>query len=144
MPEEWNDMGSSITSRLGYGLVDADSHYYEPYDCFTRHIEKQYEDRVVHHVMHDDGLCRTYIGDKPFAWRPIFKEHVYVAPFWEDNGTAFARVLGVDHVLMGSDFPHAEGEDEPINFVNSLEGLGEDDVRRVMWENTAALIGLYR
>ena len=64
-------MGSSITSRLGYGLVDADNHYYEPYDCFTRHIEKRYADRVVHHVMHDDGLHRTYIGDKPFAWRPV-------------------------------------------------------------------------
>jgi hypothetical protein len=24
---------------LGYNVIDADSHYYEPDDCFTRHIE---------------------------------------------------------------------------------------------------------
>ena len=60
-----------ITSSLGYGLVDADNHYYEPYDCFTRHIESKYASQAVHHVMHEDGLSRTYIGDKPFAWRPI-------------------------------------------------------------------------
>jgi len=61
----------NVTSSLGYGLVDADSHYYEPYDCFSRHIESKYADKVVHHVMHEDGLSRTYIGDKPFEWRPI-------------------------------------------------------------------------
>jgi predicted TIM-barrel fold metal-dependent hydrolase len=396
---------ASVVSRLGYGLVDADSHYYEPYDCFTRHIEPAFADRVVHHVVQADGLARTYIGDKPFAWRPIavcdlvsppgasknivggnpelsdftniptispkdfptfmnrdarlalmdeqgveanvmlptegvlvefelyhegpdvafanirsfnrwleddwgyaykdrlfgvpllsladvdmavvelervlnggarfvhlnvgpaygrspadphfdpfwarvqeagvpvvyhisnsgynelvcvhwglpshpslydespfqqflgrrsrpiadtmaalvlgdlfgrfprlkimsvengaswvpplldemdhatklsrvpwssregkpseiFKEHVYVAPFWEDSGTALAEAIGVDHVLMGSDFPHAEGEADPVDFVNSLDGLPASDVRKVMRANTAALIGL--
>ena len=24
------------TTGLGYRLIDADNHYYEPYDCFTR------------------------------------------------------------------------------------------------------------
>src|SRR5437660_950152 len=27
--------------RLEYGLFDADNHYYEPRDCFTRHIAPQ-------------------------------------------------------------------------------------------------------
>jgi len=27
---------------LGYRLFDADTHYYEPDDCFTRHIEARF------------------------------------------------------------------------------------------------------
>jgi hypothetical protein len=31
-------MGSSMTeSKLGYGLIDADNHYYEAEDAFLRH-----------------------------------------------------------------------------------------------------------
>jgi predicted TIM-barrel fold metal-dependent hydrolase len=72
----------------------------------------------------------------------IFKEHVYVAPFWEDSGTALADVIGVDHVLMGSDFPHAEGEEHPVDFANCVAGLSDEGVRKVMRSNTAKLIGL--
>ncbi|MFN8642672.1 MAG: amidohydrolase family protein [Candidatus Binatia bacterium] len=34
-------------TRLGYDLYDADTHYYEPDDCFTRHIEARFRDRTV-------------------------------------------------------------------------------------------------
>ena len=27
---------------LGYRLIDADEHYYEPDDCFSRHIEARF------------------------------------------------------------------------------------------------------
>jgi hypothetical protein len=29
-----------MASELGYRLVDADNHYYEPDDCFSRHLER--------------------------------------------------------------------------------------------------------
>ncbi|HVX22632.1 MAG TPA: amidohydrolase family protein [Acidimicrobiales bacterium] len=91
---------------------------------------------------HATKLSRVAWSSREGKPSEIFKQNVYVAPFWEDSGTALAGIIGVDHVLMGSDFPHAEGEDDPVNFANSLEGLGADDVRKVMRENTANLIGL--
>jgi predicted TIM-barrel fold metal-dependent hydrolase len=32
---------------LGYAPIDADNHYYEPLDAFTRHLDKAYRDRGV-------------------------------------------------------------------------------------------------
>src|SRR5271169_6594669 len=48
--------------HLDYQLIDADSHYYEPDDCFTRHIEKQYADRAVRVVRGEGQYARVYIG----------------------------------------------------------------------------------
>ena len=34
-------------SDVDYRLNDADEHYYEPDDCFTRHIEAKFRERTV-------------------------------------------------------------------------------------------------
>ena len=34
-------------AKLDYRLFDADNHYYEPRDCFTRHIEPTLRDRAI-------------------------------------------------------------------------------------------------
>lgn len=50
---------------LGYQIVDADNHYYEPDDCFTRHIEAKYKDKTVHiRRDYDDGFGRPFLGDE--------------------------------------------------------------------------------
>ena len=48
-------------SSLGYPLIDADGHYYEPDDCFTRHIESRWRDDTVRVERGRDGLGRVYI-----------------------------------------------------------------------------------
>jgi hypothetical protein len=40
---------------------------------------------------------------------------------------------------MGSDFPHAEGISEPIDYVHQLAGFSREDVRRIMRDNALAL-----
>jgi predicted TIM-barrel fold metal-dependent hydrolase len=50
-------------------------------------------------------------------------------------------VLGADHVLFGSDFPHPEGIGDPITFVDKLEGLPDADVRQIMGGNMHRLMG---
>jgi predicted TIM-barrel fold metal-dependent hydrolase len=50
--------------KLGYAAFDADGHYYEPHDAFTRHLESKYADRSLHVVMGDDGLGRLWFGDR--------------------------------------------------------------------------------
>ena len=55
----------SQLNRLGYRPIDADGHYYEPYDAYTRHIEAKYKSRAVNvRVSEKDGLGRLYISDE--------------------------------------------------------------------------------
>ena len=43
------------TVSLGYRSIDADNHYYETRDAFTRHIEKRFADRSLCVVKDDEG-----------------------------------------------------------------------------------------
>jgi predicted TIM-barrel fold metal-dependent hydrolase len=85
-------------------------------------------------------LKKAY-GQMPtaFASDPVasFREHVWVAPFYEDNLGALKEELGLDHLLFGSDWPHAEGLAEPKAFAEDLRrfGYGEGEIRTVMAEN---------
>lgn len=72
----------------------------------------------------------------------VFKEHIYVAPFFEDDVYKLVDTIGADRVLFGSDWPHPEGLAAPLDFLEEVEKLGASDLRRVMRENTAALLGL--
>ena len=66
-----------------------------------------------------------------------FREHVWVAPFYEDNLAVLKEQIGLDHVLFGSDWPHAEGLAEPKTFARDLQrfGYGNDEIHAVMAEN---------
>jgi predicted TIM-barrel fold metal-dependent hydrolase len=67
------------------------------------------------------------------------KDHVWVSPYYEDDLLALKDALGADHVLFGSDFPHAEGLADPISYVKDLDGFSDDEIRLVMRENALAL-----
>jgi predicted TIM-barrel fold metal-dependent hydrolase len=70
----------------------------------------------------------------------IFRQHVYVSPFHEENVRALADLIGVDRVLFGSDYPHPEGLAEPNDFAEELSGMSEGDVERIMRGNLADLL----
>jgi predicted TIM-barrel fold metal-dependent hydrolase len=40
---------------IDYGIIDVDTHYYEPADCFTRYIEPAFRDRAVYATFHPNG-----------------------------------------------------------------------------------------
>jgi predicted TIM-barrel fold metal-dependent hydrolase len=71
-----------------------------------------------------------------------FKRGVYISPFWEDNFVDIAKMMGTDRVIFGSDWPHPEGMKDPLNFVDELEGLSEDDIARIMGGNMVELFKL--
>lgn len=50
------------------GLFDADHHYYEPRDCYTRHIEPGFADKAIHVVPGDDGHELIMVGERPFTF----------------------------------------------------------------------------
>jgi predicted TIM-barrel fold metal-dependent hydrolase len=78
---------------------------------------------------------------KQFQSDPVeqFLSHVWVSPYYEDDLERLRDKIGADHVLFGSDFPHAEGLAEPTDFVYDLKGWSSDDIRLCMRENGLAL-----
>jgi predicted TIM-barrel fold metal-dependent hydrolase len=94
------------------------------------------------------GLGRNgpWIGG-PLTERPsaIFRRHVRVVPYPEDDVVRVVEELGSsDSIVMGSDFPHAEGLAEPAEFAGLLTGLPEADQRKILYDNAAELLGVGR
>jgi predicted TIM-barrel fold metal-dependent hydrolase len=67
----------------------------------------------------------------------IFKEHCFIVAYPEDNVKAIIEAIGTDScILMGSDYPHAEGVPTPRDFATeALKGLTPDQVRNIMHDN---------
>jgi predicted TIM-barrel fold metal-dependent hydrolase len=65
---------------------------------------------------------------------------VWVAPYYEDDMAMLKDELGVDRLLFGSDFPHAEGLPEPTDFVKDIPTFSADEVRAVMRDNALELL----
>jgi predicted TIM-barrel fold metal-dependent hydrolase len=91
-------------------------------------------------------LAHTYmLMPQMFEENPVeaFKRNVYVNPFHEDDIASLIDVMGVDHILFGSDYPHPEGLAEPCTYVDHLpEGLSDDDVAAIMGGNLGRLMGV--
>ncbi|MDJ0850475.1 MAG: amidohydrolase family protein [Myxococcota bacterium] len=62
-------------SRTPYSLFDADNHYYEPRDAFTRHLEPRFRDLGIHVEPDPKGRDRVMIGSRPFTFleNPFFE-----------------------------------------------------------------------
>jgi predicted TIM-barrel fold metal-dependent hydrolase len=90
----------------------------------------------------DDAANRNpgYFAEHP---RLVFGEHVWATPFWEDDVATLLDDIRLDRILLGSDWPHAEGTRAPADFVTeTLRDLGPDDIRRIARTNAEELLGL--
>jgi predicted TIM-barrel fold metal-dependent hydrolase len=72
----------------------------------------------------------------------IFKRHITVSPYHEEDIAALVELIGVDRVVLGSDYPHPEGLKNPADFADSLVTLEADEVRTIMRDNGRRLVGL--
>ena len=72
----------------------------------------------------------------------VFKRNVYVSPFHEEDIQGLIGLLGADHVLFGSDYPHPEGKGEPLSILDELEGLPREDIVKIMGGNMSELMGV--
>jgi predicted TIM-barrel fold metal-dependent hydrolase len=80
------------------------------------------------------------LADAPSA---VFREHVYVSPFYEEDIAALAGLIGAKQVLFGSDYPHPEGLDDPASYADRIAAMDPESVRQIMRGNTARLLGLH-
>jgi predicted TIM-barrel fold metal-dependent hydrolase len=68
------------------------------------------------------------------------REHCYVAPSYEDDVASLRDLIGVERMLFGSDFPHAEGLTEPLEYLQELEEFSPAEVQQVMRDNGLSLV----
>ena len=102
---------------------------------------------VPHFIRHMDksrGMGRNgrWLGGQ-LSERPsnIFKKHVRVVPYPEDDTVGMIERLGsTETLLMGSDWPHAEGLREPAEFFRRVEDLGDESRRLFLRENGMKLV----
>jgi hypothetical protein len=87
---------------------------------------------------------RKVHGQMPHAFNqsPVeqLKRHVWVSPYYEDDLEALKHAIGADHMLFGSDWPHAEGLAVPTDFIHDLKGFDAAETRLVMRENAMGLL----
>jgi predicted TIM-barrel fold metal-dependent hydrolase len=87
-------------------------------------------------VRHRSDFGRTH--EDPVE---LFRRHVYIEPFAEESASELAELIGTDHVVFGSDWPHPEGTVEPAAFFDDLAELSDEDVRRIGRQNALDLMG---
>jgi predicted TIM-barrel fold metal-dependent hydrolase len=91
-----------------------------------------------------EKLDKSY-GQVPHLYpedpRETFRRHIWVSPFYEDKLDELLDLVGEDHILMGSDFPHAEGLVDPSTYSKDLQNFNytDEQVRKVMLDNGLAL-----
>ena len=69
----------------------------------------------------------------------LFRKHVWMNPFWEDNVYEIVELMGADHVIFGSDWPHIEGMPTPLDYLEEVKDLNDGDLQLLMRDNTRYL-----
>jgi predicted TIM-barrel fold metal-dependent hydrolase len=69
------------------------------------------------------------------------RRSVWTTPYLEEDLSALADLIGTEHILFGSDWPHGEGVAQPLDFTKELGGFDEHAVQRIMHDNCAELLG---
>ncbi len=91
------------------------------------------------------GMARNgpWIGgqlkERPSA---IFKRHVRMQAYPQDDVVGVVERLGPEVVLAGSDFPHAEGLAEPTEFGEKVKELPLEQQRLILRDNGLQMFGL--
>jgi predicted TIM-barrel fold metal-dependent hydrolase len=101
-------------------VFDADNHYYEALDAFTRHRGPPHRRPT------------TETGARSPA-------HTMFDPSWECDVNGIVDLKGDDRVIFGSDWPHIEGLPEPTDWVAELQKLDAPATARIMGGNVSIL-----
>ena len=140
-----------------------------PFSQTVRNRHRDIEDAVTSIITH--GLCwrfpklRIALIENGAGWVPnllkyldlgwsqlpqyyeerpseTFKKNFWMHPFHEEDPRDLVKLLGADHVIFGSDYPHVEGLADPVSYVDEIADLPEDDIRKIMGGNMMGLLGI--
>ena len=84
--------------------------------------------------------CRTVLKRKPSS----SLEKFYFDTIAFDPGMLKHLIerFGADHVLLGTDYPYDMGVEDPVGFINRVEGLSVVKKNQIMGANAARLLGI--
>lgn len=92
---------------------------------------------------HRSGKGSKFSPNLPDWPSKVLEQHLYVTPFHEEDVVELAECFLADHIILGSDYPHAEGMPHPSTYAKRLAPLGPDATRGIMGENLARVIGIW-
>ena len=72
----------------------------------------------------------------------VFREHIWVSPYPEDDMADVLEMMPASRVLFGSDWPHPEGLADPLTFAERLPEISAHDRDQIMGGNLATLLGI--
>jgi len=87
-------------------------------------------------VEHSKARSPFHYGEDPTA---LFREHVWINPFWEDDVNEIVEYMGAERVIFGSDWPHMEGLPQPRDYIGEVEQFDDDAQRCILRDNTRGL-----
>ena len=70
------------------------------------------------------------------------RAHVWFHPFFEDDIYRLVEMVGADHVLFGSDWPHPEGLADPREWAGEISDLSGEDQAKILGGNIMQLLGI--
>lgn len=79
---------------------------------------------------------RHWYREDPVA---LFRRHVWINPFWEDDVNEVVQQMGAERVIFGSDWPHIEGLPQPRDYLKELESFPPEARRRILHDNAREL-----
>jgi predicted TIM-barrel fold metal-dependent hydrolase len=83
-----------------------------------------------------DKKLSGYWGEDPVD---LFRRHVWINPFWEDDLATVVEQMGADRVIFGSDWPHIEALPHPLDYLPDTKVLAPGDRRLVLYDNAIEL-----
>ena len=96
-------------------------------------------DRLEHVRMYD-SMYGTW-NDLSETPADVFRRNFWFCAIDDPSAYRQLDVMGVDNVMVESDYPHADSTwpNTQQMLREHLAGLADDDVQRVTWRNAAAL-----
>ena len=68
------------------------------------------------------------------------RDHVFIAPFYEDDTARLIELMGSNRVMFGSDWPHPEGLATPLSYLEDITDISEEDTKLIMHSNMKGLV----
>lgn len=133
-----------ITTTLSALIFDNLFGRFPDLQCLVSEYGASWVPHFVKHMDKSRGMGRNgpWVGGV-LAERPseVFRKHVRIVPYPEDDILGTIKALGThESLVMGSDWPHAEGIAEPADYRKLLDGLPEEQKDDVMFNTGHALV----
>jgi predicted TIM-barrel fold metal-dependent hydrolase len=126
-------LADALASLIGHGLATrfpmlrfAPVEFrMDPLADFVLRLQRAYEDAPL------------LFDEDPYE---VLRRNVFIHCFQDTNPRQTIDLMGVDHVMFGSDFPHVEGMNDPLAYADRLAHLSPEDQAKVMGGNIARIM----